>query len=228
MRRPAVALAAARSPSLLVTAEGAVVRTLDSGATAREVLASAKPTWALAQTPGLLCATSGEQTRRSTDTGLTWFAASSGSSTLGAVGGKLFLVRGTSLGQLARVINREAPSSAVYFQTDQARPAATMRPFLLRLGRALAENPRRALRVERHVDQRGAGARRRSRPSASAIGFGFGFGFGSRRPVRAGTSEEALARNRRVELLLLEPLTEENAARCPSETTPEDDSEFSE
>ena len=124
------------------------------------------------------------------------FAASSGSSTLGAVGGKLFLVRGTSLGQLARVINREAPSSAVYFQTDQARPAATMRPFLLRLGRALAENPRRALRVERHVDQRGAGARRRSRPSASAIGFGFGFGFGSRRPVRAGGAEVGLRAKR--------------------------------
>ena len=46
--------------------------------------------------------------------------------------------------------------------------------------------------------------------------------FGSRRPLRAGSSQEDLARNRRVELLLLEPMAVKGASEeaCPAIAEP--------
>ena len=242
-RKPTVAqvLDVVPGPALFVTGAGAVFRTLDGAGTGHEVLPPANPGWVVAHVGRLVCAVSGEQTQCSEDAGLSWFAVSSGQgtsgglATVGAAGGQLFLGRGTAVDQLAWVVNREVPSSAVYFETDKAAPTGAMRPFLVQLGHTLATNPALRLRVEGHADSRGADSHNEdlSRRRAEAVAAGVlkaggqaaqvsAVGFGSRRPVRVGGSPEVLSRNRRVELLLLEPLVSstDEAGACPAETKP--------
>jgi outer membrane protein OmpA-like peptidoglycan-associated protein len=234
---------------LWATPDGAVLRTVDSGGHFREALPPGAAPWRLTAVPSprpLVCAASPRAVRCSEDLGLSWFAvgsdleSASNTVAVGTAGGQVFLDRGERLERLTRVINRDIPSSAVYFETDRDGPRSAITPFLAALGRTLAASSELVLRVEGHADRRGDDAhnddlaRRRAQRVADAVAAAGArpgqlevASYGSRRPIRTGVAADDLARNRRVELVLMQPMgidaaPEAEGQRCPDNAAPAD------
>jgi len=105
-----------------------------------------------------------------------------------------------------------------------------MERFLGEIAEVMRAEPNLRLRIEGHADHRGTDeyneelARQRAeRVAAILMQLGFSeerfdvLSFGERRPVRKGTSSSDLARNRRVELILLRhmPAPGWYASDCP-------------
>ncbi|CAD5371895.1 18K peptidoglycan-associated outer membrane lipoprotein; Peptidoglycan-associated lipoprotein precursor; Outer membrane protein P6; OmpA/MotB precursor [Rubrivivax sp. A210] len=101
----------------------------------------------------------------------------------------------------------------VYFDFDRYAIDEDYVPMLLAHGRALADEPGRTLVVEGHADQRGGaeynlalGQKRALAVVKALRQFGAAesqlepVSFGDKRPLALGDTEEAWARNRRVEL----------------------------
>ena len=137
-------------------------------------------------------------------------------------GHEVFLVGAGRFYRLDRVANRELASSNIYFGTGSDRPQASLIPFLRSVAIHMLADNNAFLRVEGHADQRGSDsyneelALRRAKKVATHIAsFGVDskkmtvLTFGERRPVRAGKSAEDLARNRRVEILLMQRVPKE-------------------
>jgi outer membrane protein OmpA-like peptidoglycan-associated protein len=228
---------------LWATPGGAVLRTLDGGGHFRETLPAVDGRWRLTAVPTsrpMACAASSRSVRCSEDAGFSWFPvgtdldSAATSVALTSAAGQVFVDRGQRMDRLAWVVNRDIPSSSVYFETGSDVPGPAILPFLKKLGRTLAEKPELLMRVEGHADRRGGDAlndelarRRAQRVAEAVIAAGArpeqveAASFGSRRPLRPG-AEQDLARNRRVELLLMEPMAVESGPdhACPAETSP--------
>jgi len=187
-------------------------------------LANPRNLVSLPGTRGVMCAASTTEVRCSEDEGRTWFPVGAAferptPGNLTVVEGTVFLAQGSMLQRLERVLGRDIPASNLYFPTDVDRFEPTMTPFLARLAAQLRRDSSVRLRVEGHADVRGGDAynddlaRRRAENVARAVVELGGApdrvevaSFGSRRPLRPGSTPADLARNRRVELLLLRPL----------------------
>ena len=194
-------------------------------------------------THSVVCAASTSEVRCSEDEGRIWFPVGAAFERptpghLTVVEGTVFLAQGSTLQRLERVLGRDIPASNLYFPTDVDRFEPTMRPFLAQLAAQLRRDSSVRLRVEGHADFRGGDAhnddlaRRRAENVARAVVELGGApdrvqvaSFGSRRPLRPGNTPADLARNRRVELLLLRPLPVRGWVErdCP-ERPPADDS----
>lgn len=227
---------------LLPLADGSVHRSIDGGTGwslglppsgyRRELLA-------IEGTRQVVCAISPASVDCSEDWGRSWFAVGGsweGGATAAASGADVYLAQAGGVTRLDRVVSRDLPSSAVYFATAVDEPYPSLRPFLAQVAAALAADPTLTLRVEGHADQRGTDeanddlARRRAE-SVARIVASHGvdplriqvLSFGKRRPVRPGTSAADLARNRRVELLVLRraPVRGWDLAECDDQA-PED------
>jgi peptidoglycan-associated lipoprotein len=229
------------------TSSGNVLRTLDGGGHFRETLPAAGGSWrvtVLPTEPPITCAASERSVRCSDDGGYSWFPvgtdldAAAPTVALASTGGQLFVDRGERMERLAWVVNRDIPSSSVYFETGSDVPGPAILPFLRKLGGTLAAKPELSMRVEGHADRRGGDgvndelARRRAARVAEAIVTAGArseqveiASFGSRRPLRNGSGQDDLTRNRRVELLLLEPMAvkADSEAACPAGAPPSDD-----
>lgn len=232
---------------LWATPSGNVLRTLDGGGHFREALPASGGSWRVTVVPTaqpMACAASERSVRCSDDAGYSWFPigtdldAAAPTVALASSGGQLFVDRGERMERLAWVVNRDIPSSSVYFETGRDVPGPAILPFLRKLGGTLAAKPQMSMRVEGHADRRGSDdvnddlARRRAARVAEAVVAAGArpeqveiASFGSRRPLRAGSGQEDLARNRRVELLLLEPMAVEGASEeaCPAIAEPSEE-----
>ncbi len=216
---------------LRVASDGRVERSLD-GESWREVLPASAGRDALvvaALDTAAVCTTGVDRVYCSTDRGRTWFgvaAAQGATSLLGSEGGLFVRTPRGDLG-LSRVLTRDLPASALYFDTNSAAFDAALEPFLADLAARLETDDGLLLRVEGHADSRGseehneALALRRAEAVAAAVQARGGEtgqviveGFGERRPVRAGTSERDHTRNRRVELVLVETRDRTESTTC--------------
>ncbi len=135
--------------------------------------------------------------------------------------------------ELARVVSRDMPSSAVFFDTDSDVPKADEGGFLAAISKQVAGQPGTRLRIEGHTDASGDAAynldlseRRAAAVRQSLVTMGIpaeritSQGFGARVPVRAGKSEADYARNRRVELVVLEPTRIRKETTCGQNEAP--------
>ena len=149
--------------------------------------------------------------------------SASGSATSGAAS------TGSSADSTAPVAGVSAPTSAaagpgpsgglldqriVYFDFDMSELRADARDVVTAHGRYLASNPGTRVRLEGHTDERGTreynialGERRAQSVRALLMLQGVAAGqidlvsFGEERPAVSGDSDEAMAQNRRVELV---------------------------
>lgn len=162
--------------------------------------------------------------RASDDLGRSWFPwgvgldrAGGGLAAVRADGRMLYAGPDGALWGLARVTNREYISSSVYFASGAAEPDESLLPHLEALADQLRRNPGLVLRVEGHTDSDGSDefnldlSRRRAAwvcdhlarlgvPKTRLIAVGYG----ETKPLFPNSSAEGKARNRRVELALLE------------------------
>lgn len=106
----------------------------------------------------------------------------------------------------------------VYFDFDRSTIKSTESPKIEEVGRELLANPNRGVRVEGHCDERGTegynlalGERRALAVREYLLNMGVSadrvdtVSYGESRPAAIGNTEEAYARNRRGEFLLLTP-----------------------
>ena len=209
---------------LLSGADGAVYRSINGGTRWHRVLKPGPGLRTLSMLPSnprLVCATSASEIRCSEDAareffpvGMPFGESPNGAFTYGA--GGMYASYGGEVHRLYRVLNRELPSSAVYFGSNKDEPNAGMVAFLRDTAKALARRAEAKLRVEGHADKRGSSdhnealAARRAQSVANIItNLGVSsdrlqvLSFGERQPVQKGNSKEALSRNRRVELVLV-------------------------
>ncbi|GEM_PF-1095575 len=209
---------------LLSGADGAVYRSISDGLSWNRVLdpvAGGRTLQVFKTTPELLCASSSRDVQCSEDSGLRFFPLGlgfieKGGAAMSAVNGLPVLAAEGEMQSLFRVLNREIPSSALYFATNESEPSDEMLPFLSEIARGMLASPDSVLRIEGHADSRGASdyneelARRRAEAVARTI-VEYGvpeeriivLSYGERRPLQGGGSQRALSRNRRVELILL-------------------------
>lgn len=162
----------------------------------------------------------------SEDSGQYWFKLSDEASGapvrgLSNIGRQLFTLRSSGVQRLDRIVNRDIPSSAVYFKTNDDQPLPSLRPFLLKIARQMLRDDQLHLRVEGHADSRGTReynqdlALRRAQSVANVIrSQGVSprrlsvISYGELRPISRGSSPRALAKNRRVELILSTPMNQ--------------------
>ena len=136
-----------------------------------------------------------------------------------AVENDLFLAQGGKLSRLQRIVNRDMPSTSLYFDTASDEPTETMKGFLDDLGETLLADDSYFLRVEGHADSRGStednlklSKRRADAVTDYIAGLGVdpsrlqGVSYGESKPIRKGLSGKAYAKNRRVELILLQAI----------------------
>jgi peptidoglycan-associated lipoprotein len=228
---------------LATTERGEVLRSIDGGRHWRQMLApdgERRDLVFLPGTPAVACTTSSRTTQCSDDSGLSWFQVgrdfdAADRSAIAWDGRGLFVAQGGQLQRLDRVINREIPSTSVYFNSNARTPSASMLPFLQDIARAMEAAPSLVLRVEGHADHRGSteynqqlAADRAASIIAHVQAMGIAaarlqtVSYGERRPVTKRSDADALAMNRRVELILLSPgaqlaptATQSNAEPCP-------------
>jgi len=137
--------------------------------------------------------------------------------TVATHGHELFLVGAKRFHRLDRVANRELASSNIYFATNSARPQDSLFPFLRLVAIHMLADDTASLRVEGHADKRGSDTynqrlalKRAKKVAAHVASLGVDkermvvLSFGERRPVRTGNRTIDLARNRRVEILLMQ------------------------
>lgn len=213
---------------LAATIDGAVYRSVDRGLTFAPVLmasGAAPTTTSFARSPGgdVVCAGQGARVWCSEDEGLSWIevgaSATTGDGGVFFVGASLHAVRGGRIEAAGRVLTRELPGAAALFDTGSDRPRTGATALLEATARTIASDARLLLRVEGHADPRGSSAdndalaaRRAEQVAQILADFGVPRGrmqvssHGERRPIRAGTSAADLARNRRVELIVLAPM----------------------
>ncbi|HOC99607.1 MAG TPA: OmpA family protein [Myxococcota bacterium] len=220
-------ISAHQDSMILVAADGSIFRSISNGSLWTRVLDPVPGGRQLSQyftKPELLCATSSQDVVCSEDGGANFFPLGlkykpGQGFAMASVGGHPVLASEGSIQRLFRVLNRELPSSAVYFDTNDSSPSASMMPFLRDIANEMRRNPDSHLRIEGHADARGTTQHNEelSRLRAEAIASEMtSMGverdrlmvvwFGERRPIQAGESAKAHARNRRVELILLKTL----------------------
>lgn len=215
---------------LLAASDGAVYRTMDGSFRWKLSLPASTAARRLVAVPGLragICVWSEGKLTCSDDMGLRWFAV--GHSTTGkghhvitTHGHELFVAGGGRFFRMDRVANREMASSSIYFNTNSDAPQAALLPFLKQVAVTMRTDLTAFLRVEGHADQRGSKvynedlAKRRAHKVAGRVAsYGVKrkrimiLSFGERRPLSRGTSSTALARNRRVEILLMRRIPRE-------------------
>jgi outer membrane protein OmpA-like peptidoglycan-associated protein len=73
----------------------------------------------------------------------------------GLIGDTLLIARNERLLRLDRVVTREVPSSAVYFDTADDRFSDALTPFLEDIASLMRGDRSTTLRIEGHADQRG-------------------------------------------------------------------------
>lgn len=125
--------------------------------------------------------------------------------------------------KLFEVANREYISGNVYFDVGQDQPHASLVPFVLKIGRALKQDPSLRVTVEGHTDADGSDADNmalsiRRAESVKRILLQAGAaeaqiriaGHGKTRPLFPNTSPRNKERNRRVELVTLRDMAEVN------------------
>lgn len=212
---------------LLAGADGSLYRSIGAPGNWTRILAPGSGPRRLVRlgtTPEVVCAVSRSDVQCSEDAGFEFFplglAFDSNTSTgMAVVGGQPVLASGGRVHRLMRVLNRELPSSSIYFDTNEDTPTAAMLPFLREMASAMRRHPTASLRVEGHADKRGSDelndalANRRAESVARIFTDSLGIpaqrmivlSFGKRQPLVVGDSPKAHARNRRVELLMLEP-----------------------
>ena len=210
---------------LLSARDGAVYRSIGGGVAFSLIQgATGVPTSVIYRGPeSALCLVASEGARCTDDLGRSWYRVGEPFERVGAgtgdiVGRTLLVARDEQLLRLDRVVTRELPSSSVYFATDADAFASAMTPFLEELVALLRRSPRAVLRIEGHADRRGDEAyneqlaRRRAEAVAKYLrSRGIADArldvqsFGARRPIRQEDNEAAWSRNRRVELVVLEP-----------------------
>ena len=209
--------------NLLTDDSGDVYRSIDLGASWTRVLEgdsrrrfeSLQGEWAV------VCATSSRDVHCSEDEGRTWFPIGlpfleEGEAALVSLEQTLALAQSGTLQRVQRLGNRELPAANVFFDTDSFEPQARMLRFLDETADLLAEDETLRLRIEGHADRRGTDAHndelslnRANRVHELLVERGVDPGrlevlaFGEHRPVRRGNSSADLARNRRVEFLML-------------------------
>ena len=157
----------------------------------------------------------------SEDMGSRWYAmggkAEDKDLTVASHGHELFLIGAKRFHRLDRVANRELASSNIYFSTNSDMPQDSLFPFLRLVAIHMLADETAQLRVEGHADQRGSDTynqrlalRRAKKVAAHVASLGVDkermvvLSFGERRPVRSGKRAMDLARNRRVEILLVQ------------------------
>lgn len=216
-------------PSLLFlsASEGGLFRSINGGLTWRKALPPSSTGHRLLFFGGQskrLCATTSRQIYCSDSSGAFWqniglHFLDKTSPTLAIGKNSLLVAKNRSIYQLYRVSNREAPSSTLYFDTAKDQPKLSITPFLRQVVREMSKKPELSLRIEGHTDYRGGTAynenlamRRAKNVAAKIKSMGVQEqrlqirSFGKRRPIAKGSSSRALARNRRVELILMKPL----------------------
>lgn len=208
--------------------DGRVMRTVDGGGLWKEVLPKRKGGQRnLVELPGEeagLCAISSESVLCSTDRGRTYQEMGrpfdeEGVGVMTAVENDLFLAQGGKLSRLQRIVNRDMPSTSLYFDTASDEPTDSMKGFLDELGETLLADESYFLRVEGHADSRGStednmqlSKRRADAVTDYIAGLGVdparlqGLSYGESKPIRKGLSGKAFAKNRRVELILLQAI----------------------
>ncbi len=204
--------------------DGSISRSLDD-TTWREVLAAdpGRRELVLASLGSpAVCTDGGASLWCSRDLGRTWDAVerpgTEGEMTIYGTATGLYARQGGDTWRLLRVLSRDLPASALYFQSNSDGFEPTLEPFLQELGESLQARPELRLRVEGHADARGSDAYnddlalRRAARTAEAVRARGGRAdqlvvksFGERRPVRSGNTQADYQRNRRVEMILLEP-----------------------
>ncbi|HON25423.1 MAG TPA: OmpA family protein [Myxococcota bacterium] len=211
---------------LLAGADGSLYRSIGDSGNWTRVLAPGSGVRRLVRlgtSPEVVCAVSHREVQCSENGGFEFFPVGLGyeqnaSSGLAVVDGQLILASGGRIHRLMRVLTRELPSSSVYFETNDHNPSPAMMPFLREIALAMQQYPKAFLRVEGHADKRGSDelndalAARRAESVAQIFSDDMGvpaermfvLSFGKRQPVQAGDSPRAHARNRRVELLMME------------------------
>lgn len=239
---------------LLPLTSGAVYRSIDGGGHWKEVLPPTDGPRDLSALPGKpprICATSSRSVTCSEEEGMSWYPVGepfdvAGAGWIGAVGRQILLWQNGQARPLAELLNRDLPSSAVYFKTDEDNFDSSMSPFLREISWRMRQDPTLYLQIEGHADAAGSDnhnedlARRRALRVAAAVQADgvdaariVALSYGERRPIRAGASAADMARNRRVELLLLRPASRSawfgedcqgSGATPPLPVTPEEDS----
>lgn len=234
-RVTALNLSSADVPVELVAVDGrGVFRSVDGGQHFRRTL-EAEPGEGVRMTSGegpLVCASLPDATFCSEDSGLSWFpmgyqpldgrVTASGHATVPALwGDQLYQVNGTRFERAMRLANREVPATQLLFATGSDTPQEEAGLFLEELVRLVDGTPDVLVRVEGHADARGSDefnlelSQRRAQVVADelvALGLDPArvetVAFGEERPMRAGQSARDLARNRRVELVLLRAVSD--------------------
>ena len=135
----------------------------------------------------------------------------SGQSVLTTVGG-IYLAQPAGLHRLDRLVNRDLPSSSVYFETGEDVILPALKPFLTDIAQTMQSDDALRLLIEGHADTRGEAqqnqdlAKRRADNVAQFIidsgvdGLRVNtVSFGEKRPLRKENTGRR-TRNRRVEL----------------------------
>jgi len=209
---------------------------MDGGRRWRQVIAGGGPPRDLVMVPGefvVACSASHTSMVCSDDAGRTWFDVGRGfdevgQGTLVNIGQELYLAQGGQLNRLERIVNREIPSTMVYFASNARRPKATMHPFLRQIAELMRNDPSLVLRVEGHADKRGSDTYNEALAADRAksivefiategidVDRMSSLSYGERRPIRSGVDGASLAKNRRVEIILMRP-----SARLALESDP--------
>ena len=156
-------------------------------------------------------------------------ASSGADNTAGTADGSAAASNASSQGSTSAVTSVTAPAAAaagsgpsgglldqriVYFDFDKSELRADARDVVTAHGRYLASNPANHVRLEGHTDERGTreynialGERRAQSVRSLLLLQGVAAGqidlvsFGEERPAVSGDSDEAMAQNRRVELV---------------------------
>ncbi len=216
-----------RRIGFITTARGAVYRSIDGGRRWQRVVKESGERRHLVFIDGpdpVVCASGSKVAICSEDLGREFHPVGrpfleAGQGGVASVGRDLYLAQGGGFHRLARVVSRDIPSSAVYFDTRSTQFSPAMVPFLDALVEVLAKDPNVNLRVEGHADARGStslneklAAGRAKSTADYVIAQGVDprrvetVSFGERMPIRKGRDASSLARNRRVELTLFKPI----------------------
>ena len=123
---------------LFPAADGALFRSIDDGARWRRVLEACGAPRDVTFVRGAraaVCAVSPHGTECSEDTGRTWFSVArpfgdGHGGQIATAGHEIVVARNGQILRLDRVANREMPSSAVYFGTDEDEPNESLHQFI--------------------------------------------------------------------------------------------------